>query len=255
LSEYEFLRLRPNPWAQWATLVLFGLIAGTGLVIGVRGFRVGWAVFAIMTPIAVYSALAARPDRMCLELASEGLIERTPFRRRSWRWQDFERFYAWQRGEEHIVVFRYSGEHQNPVKSGLLGRLDAWDGELICAGTAVEQQADLLNRWLERYVPEARGSALLDSRESTSYDLREPTPDRKGRNPRLGMSPGHTRAALMVCGLGILTSCLVAFQVWGYLWARLWFLGLIGLLGLAVVRLYRKLRTLARSPKQVPTHD
>jgi hypothetical protein len=238
----EILLLRPNRWVYWRCSVFFSLIAGSGIVIVVRGYPAGWAVWALFTSLAFYSGLAAIPVWMRLELTSDGLTEQTPVRRRTWRWQDFESFSAWQRGEERIVVFRYGGDYQRSSQTSLFGRLDDWDGELISAGMPAEQQADLLNRWLERYAPQGGVRAPAESGESTSSELTEPKPDGKGRSARLRMSPGRSRTAIMVCGLGILNLCLASYQVWAHLWARLFFLGLIGLLGWAVVHVYRSLR-------------
>jgi hypothetical protein len=170
----EVLRLTPNRWIHWSIFVFFSLIGAAGFITALHGFLAGWAAFALSTLLAVYAGLAAQPGLFYLELTTDCLAEQTPFRRREWRWRDFDRFYSCQRGEERLVVFRYSGDYRGRSKSGLLGRHNDWDGRLIHTGIPSEAQADLLNRWLERCVPDRGAKAPGESGESTSLEFRAP---------------------------------------------------------------------------------
>jgi hypothetical protein len=146
-------------------------------------------------------------------------------------------------------VFRYSRERKEPGNKGLFGRLDEWDGQLISAGMAAEQQADLLNLWLDRCVPERKSRPSGEREAPTSAEFGPPHTDGKEQILSSRPSPASCRTALLVCGLALLNLCLATYQVWAYFWSRLFFLALIGLVGWAVVYLYLALRRQALPSK------
>jgi hypothetical protein len=242
MTEAETLRLTPRPWIHWASLALYASLACIGLVFAARGSWAGLAGFLLALPFAVYCALATSPNGLYLELTSEGLAERTPLRQRAWRWEDFDGFYARQRGEEQIVAFRYYHGYEKLDKSGLFGRLDEWDGQLIRVGMTAAEQADVLNRWLARYVPDRKAKASL----KTALPL-----EGKGVMAGLPRRAARSRTALFVCAIALVNLCLATYQVWGYVWARILFLSLIGLVGVAIVYLFLALRLEKRSPKEL----
>ena len=156
--------------------------------------------------------------------------------------QDFDCFYVRQPGDDRIVVFRYSWRYRGPGKGSLTRPLDHWDGHLITVGMTAEDQAELLNGWLEQYSPKPKARALKDPGESTDSRFRGRNGDGRRETLRLRPSSEYNRGSITVFGVMLFSMFSCTYQAWDYRWARLFLVGMIGLSGLAVAYLCLELQ-------------
>jgi hypothetical protein len=122
--------VRAGQWLGWLPIVFFGL---------------GMAVFA----------LQLLPNSSYIRVGPDGFTVCTMFRVHSCRWGDVGAFKVGRVGTKEIVVFNFSRQYRGPRRLARLN-VDVVSAEaaVAAAGTwnvRIDQLADVLNRYRERY--------------------------------------------------------------------------------------------------------
>ncbi len=140
--------LTPKKTRYIVLACIFGPLALLGLLLVIGELWYGWLFFAVFGIAMVACILSTIPAMVHLRLDAGGFAMRSMGKRKRWRWDEVEPFFADYLDRSEVVAFNYADRENRGLIVHAAGKIRGYDEFLPESyGMSVKELVDLLNQW------------------------------------------------------------------------------------------------------------